>query len=177
MPHVMNTYARLPAACMHGEVGRLYDEAGRRHPDALPGIAFSTPGRSRRRALAQVIVKASACHGRSLATPDATAAGEAMAPALFVGEVIRTGMAAALQDEDGLMPGVVDIRGRGLMLEVELDRPCAVLVGRALEAGLLINVTAERVLRLLPAVTFSIADAEALVALLAPLIRDFLSQG
>lgn len=58
-----------------------------------------------------------------------------------------------------------------------LERPCAALVGRALEAGLLINVTAERVLRRLPAVTFYIADAEALVAPLAPLIRDFLSQG
>lgn len=95
-----------------------------------------------------------------------------MANAVRVGAAIRKGLAEALQG----VKGVVDIRGAGLMLGIELDRPCGELVTRALEAGLLINVTADRVVRLLPALVFSEADAAVLVEKLAPLIRDFLSQ-
>ncbi|TVO69116.1 aspartate aminotransferase family protein [Denitromonas ohlonensis] len=87
------------------------------------------------------------------------------------GVQLRDGMAAAL---DGVA-GVVDIRGDGLMVGIELDRPCAELVGQALEAGLLINVTAERVIRLLPPLTFTDADVTALIDALAPLVRKFLS--
>lgn len=87
------------------------------------------------------------------------------------GTQIREGLAAAL---DGVA-GVADIRGDGLMIGVELDRPCGELVGLALEAGVLINVTAERVVRLLPPLTFTDADAKSLIAALAPLIRKFLS--
>jgi acetylornithine/N-succinyldiaminopimelate aminotransferase len=89
-----------------------------------------------------------------------------------IGEAIREGMAKALQGESG----VRDIRGRGLMVGIELDRPCAELVGRALEAGLLINVTSERVVRLLPPLTFGADDVTTLVERLAPLIREFLQQ-
>jgi acetylornithine/N-succinyldiaminopimelate aminotransferase len=95
-----------------------------------------------------------------------------MANALKIGDAIRAGMREALSDVDGVM----DIRGRGLMIGIELDRPCGVLVSRALEAGLLINVTTERVVRLLPPLIFSEAEAQALVAALAPLIRYFLAQ-
>ncbi|THF66493.1 aspartate aminotransferase family protein [Pseudothauera nasutitermitis] len=95
-----------------------------------------------------------------------------MANAEEVGAAIRKGFAEALAG----VPGVVDIRGRGLMLGIELDRPCGVLVGKALEAGVLINVTAERVVRLLPPLIFSKDDAQALVSLLAPVVRDFLAQ-
>ncbi len=90
--------------------------------------------------------------------------------AVKVGEQIRSGLAEALAD----VAGVVEIRGRGLMIGIELDRPCGELVTRGLEAGLLINVTAEKVVRLLPALVFSEADARELVARLAPLIRTFL---
>jgi acetylornithine aminotransferase len=93
-----------------------------------------------------------------------------VAGAVAVGEAIRGGLGEALKG----VAGVVDIRGRGLMIGIELDRPCGDIVNRALEAGLLINVTAERVVRLLPALTFSVADAQLLVGMLAPLIRDFL---
>ncbi len=89
-----------------------------------------------------------------------------------IGESIKTGLREALAG----CVGVVDIRGRGLMIGIELDRPCGVLVGQALETGLLINVTAERVVRLLPPLTFSEQDAQKLVALLAPLIRKLLDQ-
>ncbi len=96
-----------------------------------------------------------------------------MENAVAVGDAIRAGLAEALKGVDGL----VEIRGRGLMIGIELGRPCAELVGKGLEAGLLINVTAERVVRLLPPLTFSESDAQALVSLLAKLIRDFLTQG
>ncbi|HPB76017.1 MAG TPA: aminotransferase class III-fold pyridoxal phosphate-dependent enzyme, partial [Chromatiaceae bacterium] len=72
-------------------------------------------------------------------------------------------------------PGVADIRGRGLMIGIELDRPCADLVGQALAAGLLINVTADRVIRLLPPLILEPAQADLLVSELARLIRDFLA--
>ncbi len=72
-------------------------------------------------------------------------------------------------------PGVRDIRGLGLMIGIELDRPCAELVGRALEAGLLINVTAERVIRLLPPLILETDQVELLVDQLARLIVAFLA--
>ena len=59
------------------------------------------------------------------------------------------------------MPGVVEIRGQGLMLGIELDRPCGELLGRAAEAGLLISVTADRVIRLLPPLILSADEADA----------------
>ena len=77
----------------------------------------------------------------------------------------------------GAVPGVVEIRGQGLMLGIVLDRPCGELVGRALDQGLLINVTADNVVRLLPALVFSKADATKLLDMLCPLISDFLLQG
>jgi acetylornithine/N-succinyldiaminopimelate aminotransferase len=70
--------------------------------------------------------------------------------------------------------GVVEIRGRGLMLGIELDRPCGALVGQALEAGLLINVTAERVIRLLPPLIIDRAQVDELVGALTGLIHGFL---
>ena len=92
--------------------------------------------------------------------------------AIKVGEAIRSGLARALEG----VAGVVDIRGQGLMIGIELDRPCGELVGRALDAGLLINVTAGSVVRLLPPLTFTEDDAAHLVDRLAPLVRDFLGE-
>lgn len=93
-----------------------------------------------------------------------------MANATKQGEAIRAGLAAALAG----VPGIVDIRGEGLMIGVQLDRPCGDLVKLALEAGLLLNVTAESVIRLLPALTYSDADSKQLVDILAPLVKKFL---
>ncbi len=95
-----------------------------------------------------------------------------MENASVVGEAIRNGFAEALAGVKGL----VDIRGRGLMIGIELDRASGVLVGKALDAGLLINVTAERVVRLLPPLVFTLDEARQLVAKLAPLIRKHLEQ-
>lgn len=88
-----------------------------------------------------------------------------------IGQAIRNGLGRALEG----VAGVVDIRGAGLMIGIELDRPCGALVGQALEAGYLINVTADKVIRLLPALNFSEGDAAALVEGLVPLIKEFLA--
>jgi len=81
--------------------------------------------------------------------------------------------------ERGLVnaPGLVEVRGQGLMIGVELDRPCGALVARALEAGLVLNVTADRVVRLLPPLIFRAEHAEQLVGILVPMIRRFLDEG
>jgi acetylornithine aminotransferase len=88
-----------------------------------------------------------------------------------MGELIRAGFRDALAG----VTGVVEIRGRGLMIGIELDRPCGDLVTRALDAGLLINVTAERVIRLLPPLVIQEAEAKLVVERLAPLVRQFLA--
>jgi len=82
----------------------------------------------------------------------------------------------AFERELGSLPGVKEIRGHGLMLGIELDRPCGVLLGRAAEAGLLISVTADSVVRLLPPLILSTAEADEIVSLLVPLIKAFLAE-
>ena len=78
-----------------------------------------------------------------------------------------------LRQRLGALPAVVDVRGSGLMLGVELDRDCGALVGQALQAGLLINVTRDRVVRLLPPLILRQEEAEELVSRLVPLIQRF----
>jgi acetylornithine aminotransferase len=81
-----------------------------------------------------------------------------------------------LQAKLGGLKGVVAIRGQGLILGIELDKPCGTLVGKALEKGLLINVTADSVVRLLPPLVFTETEAQQLLDMLCPLITDFLAQ-
>ncbi len=83
---------------------------------------------------------------------------------------------AKLKEKPGKVPGVKDIRGCGLMLAVELDRPCKELLQRALESGILINVTAENVIRLLPPLIFTDSEAEMLVNKLDEVVRAFLTE-
>jgi acetylornithine/N-succinyldiaminopimelate aminotransferase len=82
----------------------------------------------------------------------------------------------ALAREIGGLPGVREIRGQGLMLGIELDRTCTVLTTRAAEAGLLISVTADNVIRLLPPLIMNQGEADEVVALLVPLVKEFLAQ-
>jgi acetylornithine/N-succinyldiaminopimelate aminotransferase len=82
----------------------------------------------------------------------------------------------ALCEEFKGVPGVVTIRNAGMMIGIELDRPCGDLVKQALALGLLINVTADNVIRLLPPLVMSKAEAQQLVNILAPLVKNFLSQ-
>ena len=95
-----------------------------------------------------------------------------LAHAAAVGEVLRAGLVREL----GSLAGVKDIRGAGLMIGIELDRPCGVLLARAAQAGLLISVTADSVIRLVPPLILSASEAEQIVALLAPLVTSFLAE-
>ena len=83
---------------------------------------------------------------------------------------------AALEHELGSLPGVKEIRGQGLMLGIELVRPCGALMQRALDAGLLLSVTADNVVRLVPPLIITPAEADEVVAILAPLVKTFLAE-
>jgi acetylornithine/N-succinyldiaminopimelate aminotransferase len=93
-----------------------------------------------------------------------------LANAATVGAQLKADLQRELQG----VAGVVEVRGQGLMLGVELDRPCADLLKQACEAGLLISVTADRVIRLVPPLILSADDAREIVAKLVPLIKAFL---
>jgi acetylornithine aminotransferase len=95
-----------------------------------------------------------------------------LANAANMGALLKAGFE---REFEGL-PGVKDIRGAGLMIGIELDRPCGELLGRACEAGLLISVTAERVIRLLPPLIVRADECTQIVAMLAPLVRQFLAE-
>ena len=83
---------------------------------------------------------------------------------------------AALSRELGSLSGVKDIRGQGLMIGIELTASCGGLMQRALDAGLLISVTADKVIRLVPPLIITEAEADEVVALLAPLVRQWLAE-
>ncbi len=90
--------------------------------------------------------------------------------ATTVGAALRAGLARELAG----LTGVIEIRGQGLMLGIELDRPCGDLLLRAARAGLLISVTADRVVRLVPPLILSLAEAGQMATILGRLIKDFL---
>jgi acetylornithine/N-succinyldiaminopimelate aminotransferase len=91
-----------------------------------------------------------------------------LANAARVGEVIRGGLSQ--------IPGIAELRGMGLMLGMELPKPCGELVRQALDAGLVINITADTVVRLLPPLVMSEAEGRLVVERLAPLVRAFLER-
>lgn len=72
--------------------------------------------------------------------------------------------------------GVREVRGKGLMIGIELDRPCGVLVQRCADAGLLLSVTADSVIRMVPPLILSGAEADEIVAILVPQIKAFLAE-
>jgi len=83
---------------------------------------------------------------------------------------------AALHRELDGVKGVKEIRGQGLMIGIDLDRPCGALMQRALDAGLLLSVTADSVVRLVPPLIITEAEADEVVAILTPLIKTFLAE-
>jgi acetylornithine/N-succinyldiaminopimelate aminotransferase len=92
--------------------------------------------------------------------------------AATVGAHLQAALRAAL----GSLSGVKEVRGQGLMIGVELDKPCGALVGRAAEAGLLISVTAESVIRIVPPLILTTAEADEIVARLTPLVQALLAE-
>jgi acetylornithine aminotransferase len=88
-----------------------------------------------------------------------------------VGSYLR----ASLKEKLGDVAGVVDIRGQGLMIGIELDRPCGDIVANMRDCGFLVNVTADKVIRLVPPLIFSQANADELLPPLVEEIRVFLA--
>jgi acetylornithine aminotransferase len=108
----------------------------------------------------------------ALTTLDILEQDKLLAHAASIGNFLLKGF----HDRLGQISGVTAIRGQGLMIGIELNKPCAELVKQALEQGLLINVTADNVVRLLPSLIFSEAEAQQLLDMLCPLITHFLAQ-
>jgi acetylornithine aminotransferase len=86
-----------------------------------------------------------------------------------VGNLLQQG----LKDQLGAAKGVADVRGMGMMIGVELEESCGDLVKQALEAGLVINVTVDKVVRLLPPLVMKEAEAREVLARLVPLVKAF----
>ena len=95
-----------------------------------------------------------------------------LANAEQVGKQLQTMLLTALLEQ----PGVKQVRGHGLMIGIELDRPCGVIAQRAADAGLLLSVTADTVIRLVPPLILTGAEADEVVAILVPLIQQFLAE-
>ncbi len=108
----------------------------------------------------------------ALATLDAIESENILENVQIRGEAIRTGLREALAG----VHGVVEIRGEGMMIGVELDRPCGELVGVARDAGVLINVTADKVIRLVPPFVYGEAEVVALVDAVSGIVRNYLQQ-
>ena len=83
---------------------------------------------------------------------------------------------AALEKALAGNPGVKEVRGQGLMIGIELAKPCGAIVQRAADAGLLLSVTADSVIRLVPPLILSTAEADEIVAILVPIIQAFLKE-
>jgi acetylornithine aminotransferase len=92
--------------------------------------------------------------------------------AVRVGDAIRLGLGAALRG----VAGVTEIRGMGMMIGVELDRPCGEIVKTALARGLVTNVTADNVIRILPPLVMNEIEGRQVVERLAPIVKEFLEQ-
>jgi len=97
-----------------------------------------------------------------------------LANASVVGAHLKDALANALASE--LASGAVrEIRGQGLMIGIELAKPCGALVGQCADHGLLISVTADRVVRLLPPLILNKGEADEVVHILCPLVKQFLA--
>ncbi len=108
----------------------------------------------------------------ALATLDAIESEGLLENARVRGEAIRAGLRERLAG----VHGVVEIRGEGMMIGIELDRPCGELVGVARDAGVLINVTADKVIRLVPPLVYGDAEVVALVDAVSVIVRNYLQQ-
>ena len=116
--------------------------------------------------------------GNPLAARTALTVIEFMTANNLADRVCRLGdvMLSRFQTELGDIAAVTDIRGRGLMIGIELDRDCADLVAMALERKLLINVTAGNVVRLLPPLTMSEDEMDTIINSVCELVKTFVAE-
>ena len=171
-------------------IGRTGEWFGFQHADILPDVATLAKGLGSGVPIGACLAKGAAAgyftygkHGSTFGGgPLATTAGlitlniietqHLRENALAMGEHINTGFRSALAG----INGVVEIRNAGLMIGIELAIACGDLVKQALAAGLLINVTADKVIRLLPPLIINAAESDQIIKILAPLIKAFLSE-
>ena len=170
-----------------GRSGRMF---AHQHEDVSPDVMTLAKGLGNGMPIGACLARGAAAelfqpgnHGSTFGgNPLACAAGLAVidtlekeslpARAEELGLRMITALELALGDQDY----VTDIRGQGLLLGIELDRPCSELVGKALERGLLINVTAGNTIRLLPPLVIGDEDADHLVQVIIELITEFVAQ-
>lgn len=112
------------------------------------------------------------CSAAALATLGIIEEERLMENAVRIGEFIRSELSQRLAG----LRGVTEIRGKGLMIGIELEHPCGELVQQALEKGVLINVAVDNVIRLLPPLIMKREEAELLLATLVPLVTAFLER-
>src|SRR3954470_9211274 len=103
-------------------------------------------------------------------TIDAVKEEKLMERALKAGDIIRSGIT-----NEGL-PGITDVRGMGSMIGIELERPCGELVLQCLQAGLVLNVTADNVVRMLPPLVMNEAEATEVLARFVPVLKAFVQK-
>jgi acetylornithine/N-succinyldiaminopimelate aminotransferase len=170
-------------------VGRTGQWFGFQHGDATPDVMTLAKALGNGMPIGACLARGAAAEvfapgthgstfgGNPLACRAARAVLETMESEGLVANAAAQGrfLLAAFRESLGGVSGVAEVRGRGLMLGIELDRPCGELVVQALDDGLLINVTADRVVRLLPPLILRQAEAVQLVEVLSALIRRFLS--
>lgn len=112
------------------------------------------------------------CCAAALATLSIIEEERLMENAVRIGDFIRSSLAQRLAG----LRGVKEIRGKGLMIGIELEQSCTELVQQALEKGVLINVTVDNVIRLLPPLVMKREEAELLISTLIPLVIAHLEQ-
>jgi acetylornithine aminotransferase len=89
-----------------------------------------------------------------------------------MGDYLRSKLQQAFSN----LKGFQEVRGKGLMIGVVLDRPCSAIMQKALDAGLLLSVTADSVIRLVPALTITREECDEIVHRLTPVVQSFLSE-
>jgi acetylornithine aminotransferase len=171
-------------------VGRTGKWFAWQHEDARPDVMTLAKGLGNGVPIGACLARGAAAGVLTVGTHGSTFSGNPLVcrVALTVLEISQTQrldrraaelgerMLANLQQSLGNLADVKDIRGRGLMLAVELDRPCKDVMKLCLDAGLLVNVTADSVIRLLPPLILSDAQADEVVAILDRVVRGFVKQ-
>ena len=99
-----------------------------------------------------------------------------LAHAAKMGEYFKAALAKAMNDSPVGKAGLKEIRGQGLMIGMELNKPCSELTARCAEKGLLISVTADSVIRLVPPLIITAAEIDEIVSILIPLVLELLAE-
>lgn len=168
-----------------GRTGRMFSH---QHNDILPDVMTLAKGLGNGVPIGACLARGTAAEMFSPGNHGSTFGGNPLAcrVALTVLEQIESHRLAAraaqlgermrngFQSKLGELQGVVSIRVSGLMIGIELDRPCFELVTRALDQGILINVTAEKVVRLLPPLIIGDAECEEIIDKVSALILGYL---